>query len=158
MNEDEKWMKIAISEANLAINKGEIPVGAILIQDGKLIAKAHNQPILNHDPTAHAEVEVLRKAGKKLKNYRLSRSTLYVSLEPCAMCLGAIMHARVERVVFGASDPKSGVCGSCINLSKEKIFNHEILLLGGGLEDECRKILQKFFKERRNTPLLKLNK
>ena len=158
MNEDEKWMKIAISEANLAINKGEIPVGAVLIQDGKLIAKAHNQPILNHDPTAHAEVEVLRKAGKKLKNYRLSRSTLYVSLEPCAMCLGAIMHARVERVVFGASDPKSGVCGSCINLSKEKIFNHEILLLGGVLEDECRKILQKFFKERRNTPLLKLNK
>ena len=158
MNEDEKWMKIAISEANLAINEGEIPVGAVIVQNGKLIAKAHNQPILNHDPTAHAEVEVLRKAGKKLKNYRLSRSTLYVSLEPCAMCLGAIMHARVERVVFGASDPKSGVCGSCINLSKEKIFNHEISVLGGVLEDECRKILQKFFKERRNTPLLKLNK
>ena len=158
MNEDEKCMKIAISEANLAINEGEIPVGAVIVQNGKLIAKAHNQPILNHDPTAHAEVEVLRKAGKKLKNYRLSRSTLYVSLEPCAMCLGAIMHARVERVVFGASDPKSGVCGSCINLSKEKIFNHEISVLGGVLEDECRKILQKFFKERRNTPLLKLNK
>jgi len=149
MNEDEKWMKIAISEANLAINKGEIPVGAVLIQDGKLIAKAHNQPILNHDPTAHAEVEVLRKAGKKLKNYRLARSTLYVTLEPCAMCLGAIMHARIERIVFGASDPKTGVCGSKADLTSEAFFTHKVKVDGGVLEEENKEILQFFFKSKR---------
>ena len=149
MNNDEKWMKIAISEANLAINKGEIPVGAVLIQDGKLIAKAHNQPILNHDPTAHAEVEVLRKAGKKLKNYRLSKSTLYVTLEPCAMCLGAIMHARIERIVFGASDPKTGVCGSKADLTSETFFTHKLEVDGGVLEEENKEILQSFFQSRR---------
>jgi len=149
MNEDEKWMKIAISEANLAINKGEIPVGAVLIQDGNLIAKAHNQPILNHDPTAHAEVEVLRKAGKKLKNYRLARSTLYVTLEPCAMCLGAIMHARIERIVFGASDPKTGVCGSKADLTSEAFFTHKVKVDGGVLEEENKEILQFFFKSKR---------
>ena len=149
MNNDEKWMKIAISEANLAINKGEIPVGAVLIQDGKLIAKAHNQSILNHDPTAHAEVEVLRKAGKKLKNYRLARSTLYVTLEPCAMCLGAIMHARIERIVFGASDPKTGVCGSKADLTSEVFFTHKVKVDGGVLEEENKEILQFFFKSKR---------
>ena len=149
MNVDEKWMKIAISEAKLAINEGEIPVGAVLIQNGKLIAKAHNQPILNHDPTAHAEVEVLRKAGKKLKNYRLARSTLYVTLEPCAMCLGAIMHARIERIVFGASDPKTGVCGSKADLTSEAFFTHKVKVDGGVLEEENKKILQSFFKSRR---------
>jgi len=149
MNKDEKWMKIAISEANLAINDGEIPVGAVLIQNDKLIAKAHNQPILNHDPTAHAEVEVLRKAGKKLRNYRLSGSTLYVTLEPCAMCLGAIMHARIERIVFGASDPKTGVCGSKADLTSETFFNHKVQVVGGILEEENKEILQSFFKSRR---------
>jgi len=149
MSEDEKWMKIAISEANLAINQGEIPVGAILIQDGKLIAKAHNKPILNHDPTAHAEVEVLRKAGKKLKNYRLARSTLYVTLEPCIMCLGAIMHARIERIVFGASDPKTGVCGSNNDLTSEAFFTHKVKVDSGVLEEESKEILQSFFKSRR---------
>ena len=149
MNEDERWMKVAISEANLAINEGEIPVGAVLIQNGKLVAKAHNQPILNHDPTAHAEVEVLRKAGKKLKNYRLSKSTLYVTLEPCIMCLGAIMHARIERVVFGASDPKTGVCGSKADLTSEAFFTHKVKVDGGVLEEENKEILQSFFKSRR---------
>ena len=149
MNKDEKWMKIAISEANLAINDGEIPVGAVLIQNDKLIAKAHNQPILNHDPTAHAEVEVLRKAGKKLRNYRLSGSTLYVTLEPCSMCLGAIMHARIERIVFGASDPKTGVCGSKADLTSETFFNHKVQVVGGILEEENKEILQSFFKSRR---------
>ena len=149
MNEDEKWMKIAISEANLANNEGEIPVGAVIIQNNKLIVKAHNQPIINHDPTAHAEVEALRKAGRKLKNYRLSGSTLYVTLEPCAMCLGAMMHARIKRIVFGALDPKTGVCGSCANLTSEAFFNHKILVLGGILEKESKEILQSFFKLRR---------
>ena len=157
MNEDEKWMKIAISEAKLAINEGEIPVGAVLIQNGKLIAKAHNQPILNHDPTAHAEVGVLRKAGKKLKNYRLAKSTLYVTLEPCAMCLGAIMHARIERIVFGASDPKTGVCGSKADLTSEAFFTHKVKVDGGVLEEENKEILQSFFKSRRKEINLKTN-
>ena len=157
MNEDERWMKVAISEANLAINEGEIPVGAVLIRNGKLVAKAHNQPILNHDPTAHAEVEVLRKAGKKLKNYRLSKSTLYVTLEPCAMCLGAIMHARIERIVFGASDPKTGVCGSKTDLTSESFFTHKVKVNGGVLEEENKEILQSFFKSRRKENNLKTN-
>jgi len=157
MNEDKKWMKIAISEANLAISEGEIPVGAVIIQDGKLIAKAHNQSILNHDPTAHAEVEVLRKAGKKLKNYRLARSTLYVTLEPCAMCLGAIMHARIERIVFGASDPKTGVCGSKADLTSEVFFTHKVKVDGGVLEEENKEILQSFFKSRRKEINFKIN-
>ena len=149
MKEDEKWMQIAISEANLAKNLGEIPVGAVIIQNDKLIAKAHNQPILNHDPTAHAEVEALRKAGRKLKNYRLSGTTLYVTLEPCAMCLGAMMHARIERVIFGASDPKTGVCGSKVDLTSEAFFNHRIRVQGGVLEKETKNLLQSFFKSRR---------
>ena len=157
MNKDEEWMKIAISEANLAKNKGEIPVGAVLIQKDKLIAKAHNQPILNHDPTAHAEIEVLRKAGRKLKNYRLSGSTLYVTLEPCAMCLGAIMHARIERIVFGTSDPKTGVCGSKADLTSEAFFTHKVKVDGGVLEEESKVILQTFFKSRRKANNLRTN-
>ena len=149
MNKDEKWMKIAISEANLAKNEGEIPVGAVIIQNDKLIAKAHNQSILNHDPTAHAEIEVLRKAGRKLKNYRLPGSTLYVTLEPCIMCLGAIMHARIERIVFGASDPKTGVCESKADLTSEAFFSHKVKVDGGVFEEENKEILQSFFKSRR---------
>ena len=143
-------MKIAIDEAHLAIDENEIPVGAVLVKDNKLIARAHNRPIINSDPTAHAEIEALRKAGKKLLNYRLPKTTLYVTLEPCTMCLGAMIHARIERVVFGASDPKSGVCGSTIDLSSESIFNHQISISGGVLEHECKNILQSFFKLRRN--------
>jgi tRNA(adenine34) deaminase len=149
MNEDEKWMKIAISEANLAKNEGEIPVGAVIVQNNKLIVKAHNKPILNHDPTAHAEIEALRKAGRKLKNYRLPGFTLYVTLEPCAMCLGAMMHARIERIVFGTSDPKTGVCGSKTDLTSEAFFNHRIKVQGGVLEKETKNLLQSFFKSRR---------
>ena len=149
MNEDEKWMRIAINEANLAISKNEIPVGAIIIQHGEIISKAHNQPISNNDPTAHAEILALRIAGQKLKNYRLTGCTLYSTLEPCAMCFSAMIHARINRIVFGAPDSKSGVCGSGKSLNNQKKFNHEISLLGGILEDDCRKILQKFFKERR---------
>ena len=149
MTRDEKWMKVAISEALLAMDENEVPVGAILVQENNLIAQAHNQPIKKNDPTAHAEIEVLRKAGEKLQNYRLAKTTLYVTLEPCAMCLGAMIHARIERVVFGTSDPKSGVCGSTIDLSSESIFNHQISVSGGALEHECKDILQSFFKLRR---------
>jgi len=149
MNEDEKWMQIAISEANLAKSKDEIPVGAVLIQNNELIAQAHNQPISHNDPTAHAEIQVLRIAAKQQSNYRLVGSTIYVTLEPCAMCLGAMMHARIKRIVFGASDPKTGVCGSCANLTSEAFFNHRIAVLGGILENESKEILQSFFKLRR---------
>ena len=149
MNEDEKWMQIAISEANLAKSKDEIPVGAVLIQNNELIAQAHNQPISHNDPTAHAEIQVLRIAAKQQSNYRLVGSTIYVTLEPCAMCLGAMMHARIKRIVFGASDPKTGVCGSCANLTSEAFFNHRFEALGGILEKESKEILQSFFKLRR---------
>jgi len=149
MTRDEQWMKIAIDEAHLAIDKNEVPVGAVLIQNNKLIAQAHNRPIINNDPTAHAEIEVLREAGAKLHNYRLPKTTLYVTLEPCAMCIGAMVHARIERVVFGASDFKSGVCGSSANLLSESFFNHMIKVSGGVLERDCQKILKSFFKARR---------
>ena len=149
MNIDEKWMKIAIDEANLAKNEKEIPVGAVLIQNNKLIARSHNQPIKNNDPTAHAEIQLLRKAGEQQKNYRLIGSSLYVTLEPCAMCFGAMVHARIERIVFGASDFKTGVCGSCINLNKENFFNHKISITSGVLENESSELLKLFFKSRR---------
>jgi|TARA_B110000008_G_C16888240_1_gene531747 tRNA(adenine34) deaminase len=150
MDKDKHWMKLAIIEANKAMYKNEIPVGAILVHNNKLIAKSYNQPIAKNDPTAHAEIELLRKAGEKQKNYRLVGSTVYVTLEPCAMCFGAMIHARIERIVFGAPDPKTGVCGSCINLNKESFFNHKISITGGILEDESSKLLRLFFKSRRN--------
>lgn len=146
MNQDEKWMQFAIIEAKKAQNKNEIPVGSIVVLNNKIIAKAHNQPISKNNPTAHAEILVLQKAGKKLQNYRLNNTTLYVTLEPCAMCFGAISHARVKRIVFGAYDPKTGVCGSAINLSNEKIFNHRINIKGGILEKQCSQVLKSFFK------------
>lgn len=149
MTRDEQWMKIAIGEALLAMDENEVPVGAILVQNNKLIAQAHNRPIKNNDPTAHAEIEVLRKASATLHNYRLPKTTLYVTLEPCAMCIGAMVHARIERVVFGASDYKSGVCGSSANLLSESFFNHMIKADGGVLEKDCQKILKSFFQARR---------
>ena len=149
MNKDEKWMQIALNEANLAMNENEIPVGAVLVKNGKLIAQSHNQPIKKNDPTAHAEIQLLRKAGEQQKNYRLIGSTIYVTLEPCTMCFGAMVHARIERIVFGASDFKTGVCGSCINLNKENFFNHKISITGGVLENESIELLKLFFKSRR---------
>jgi len=149
MNKDEKWMKVAINEAKLAMKENEIPVGSVLIQNEKIIAKAHNQPIGSNDPTAHAEIQVLRKAGKQKENYRLVGSTLYVTLEPCAMCLGAMIHARIERLVFGAYDFKTGVCGSCDNLINSKTFHHKISVSGGILHDENSQLLKSFFKNLR---------
>ena len=149
MNEDEKWMQIAIQEAVKAEQMGEVPVGAILVKDGFLIAKAHNQPISNNDPTAHAEIQLLRTAGNTLKNYRLPGTSLYVTLEPCAMCLGAIMHARVDRLIFGAYDPKTGVCGSSENFMEASCFNHKITIASGVLENESKQLLKNFFNSRR---------
>jgi tRNA(adenine34) deaminase len=149
MIEDEKWMKIALNEASLALKENEVPVGSVLIQNNIIIAKSHNQQIIKNDPTAHAEIQLLRKAGNQQKNYRLVGCSLYVTLEPCAMCFGALIHARVDRVIFGASDPKTGVCGSCINLNEEKFFNHKISITGGILENDCSELLKKFFKSKR---------
>ena len=146
---DEAWMTLAIEQAKLAEKIEEVPVGAVLVQDNQLIASAHNQPISNNDPTAHAEIQLLRAAGKQLNNYRFPDTTLYVTLEPCTMCLGAMIHARVSRIVFGAYDQKTGVCGSCQDLSTSKCFNHSIETEGGILADECKQLLQKFFKKRR---------
>jgi len=154
MNNDEKWMVIAIKQAVKADTKGEVPVGAVIVKDGQLIAQAHNQPISTNDATAHAEIQLLRAAGKYQKNYRLIDTTIYVTLEPCAMCLGAMMHARIARMVFGASDPKTGVCGSCADLTTESFFNHEIEISGGVLEKECKELLQSFFKSRRKVNLI----
>ena len=149
MNTDEKWMNLALEEATKAQEANEIPVGAIIINNNKIIETSHNQSIMRNDPTAHAEILLLKKAGERQKNYRLIGTTLYVTLEPCAMCLGAMMHARIKRVVFGAYDKKTGVCGSCINLTNADCFNHTIRFTGGVLEKECKNILQIFFKDKR---------
>ena len=149
MNTDEKWMNLALEEATKAQEANEIPVGAIIINNNKLVESSHNQSIMRNDPTAHAEILLLKKAGEKQKNYRLIGTTLYVTLEPCAMCLGAMMHARIKRVVFGAYDKKTGVCGSCIDLTNADCFNHAIQFTGGVLEKECKNILQLFFKDKR---------
>ena len=149
MNEDEKWMNLALEQAVKAEKEGEVPVGAILVKDGLVVARAHNQPISTNDPTAHAEIQLLRAAGEELNNYRLNGTSLYVTLEPCAMCLGAMMHARVERIVYGAHDPKTGVCGSSENLMGANCFNHKIDLVSGVLENECRQLLKNFFNSRR---------
>ena len=149
MIEDEKWMSFALEQARKAEKEGEVPVGAILVKDNLAIARAHNKPISSNDPTAHAEIQLLRAAGEKLKNYRLPGTSLYVTLEPCAMCLGAIMHARIERVVFGAHDPKTGVCGSSENFMEASCFNHKIDLASGVLENESKLLLKNFFNSRR---------
>ena len=149
MNEDEKWMQIAIHEAIKAEKEDEVPVGAVLVKDGLVIAKAHNQPISTNDATAHAEIQLIRAAGKIQGNYRLTGTTLYVTLEPCAMCLGAMMHARIKRIVYGSHDPKTGVCGSSENLIDANCFNHKIDLVSGVLENECKQLLKKFFISRR---------
>ena len=149
MTEDEQWMSLAIKQAIKAEKEGEAPIGAVLVKDGFLIAEAHNQPITTNDATAHAEVQLLRIAGKNQQNYRLNGTTLYVTLEPCAMCFGAMMHARVKRIVFGAHDPKTGVCGSCEDISNANYFQHEINITGGISENKCSKLLKSFFKSRR---------
>ena len=153
MNNDEKWMALAIKQAVKADNEEEVPVGAVLIKDGQLIAQAHNQPISTNDATAHAEIQLLRTAGSYQKNYRLIDTTIYVTLEPCAMCLGAMMHARIARIVFGAFDSKTGVCGSRADLTTESFFNHEMEISGGVLEKECKELLQAFFQSRRKDNL-----
>jgi tRNA(adenine34) deaminase len=146
---DSIYMRQAISQAHNAWALGEVPVGALVVKDGVVIATGFNQPIGTHDPTAHAEIMALRAAASILGNYRLPGCELYVTLEPCAMCAGAMMHARLARVVFGASDPKTGTCGSIVNLFEQEKLNHHTELVGGVLADECGKLLKEFFADRR---------
>ena len=147
---DKKFMECAIFEAKKALKVDEVPVGAIVVMNNEIIAKSYNQTISQNNPTSHAEINALRLASKKVRNYRLTGATLYVTLEPCAMCYGAIVHARISRLVFGAYDPKTGVCGSSINLYEQGCFNHTPQITGGVLEKNCSKLLKDFFKERRN--------
>ncbi len=147
--QDELFMRHAIALAAKAEQEGEVPVGALLVKEGKIIAEGWNRSIGEHDATAHAEIQVLRKAGQILENYRLSDTTLYVTLEPCPMCAGALLHSRVKRVVFGASDLKAGAAGSVLNLFETQAAYHYAKIESGLLEEECRTQLQAFFKRRR---------
>lgn len=146
---DAVYMQQAISQAHNAWALGEVPVGALVVKDGEIIATGFNQPIGNHDPTAHAEIMALRAAATILGNYRLPGCEMYVTLEPCAMCAGAMMHARLARVVYGASDPKTGACGSVLNLFEQEKLNHHTELTAGVLAEECGTLLKEFFAERR---------
>tara|TARA_R110002049_G_scaffold157266_5_gene322305 strand:- start:463 stop:930 length:468 start_codon:yes stop_codon:yes gene_type:complete len=150
MIDDETFMRAALEQAKLAGECGEVPVGAVVVCNGEIVGRGFNQPIRGRDPSAHAEVMALREAGRALANYRMPGCTLYVTLEPCAMCSGAIMHARVSRVVFGARDPKTGVAGSVIDLFAETRLNHHAEITAGVLADECGRMLSDFFAARRN--------
>lgn len=143
------FMHQALDQAQNAWALGEVPVGAVVVKDGQVVATGFNQPIGTHDPTAHAEIMALRAAATILGNYRLPGCELYVTLEPCVMCAGAMMHARLARVVFGATDPKTGACGSIINLFEQERLNHHTEVTGGVLEQQCSHLLKDFFAERR---------
>jgi tRNA(adenine34) deaminase len=148
-NPDLKFMAEALKEAQKAFKKKEVPIGAVAVKDGKIIARAHNLRESQSDPTAHAEIICMQKAAKKLGEWRLLEVTIYSTLEPCTMCTGAMIHARVKDLVFGAHDLKAGACGSVINLTKGKILNHHIKVFSGIMADECKKILGSFFRSLR---------
>lgn len=147
---DEMFMREALLLARQAAALDEVPVGAVVVCDGKIVGRGYNQPIVRRDPTAHAEIMALRDAATQLGNYRLPGCTLYVTLEPCVMCAGAIMHARIAQVVFGAADPKTGAAGSVVNLFAENRLNHHAEITGGILTDECGALLSGFFAARRS--------
>ena len=146
---DEHFMREALALAAQARELGEVPVGAVVVKDGEIIGRGFNQPISSNDPTSHAEIVALRDAARHLKNYRLVDCELYVTLEPCMMCVGAMFHSRLKRVVFGAMEPKTGVAGSVLNLPAEARLNHHAMFSGGVLAEECSAMLKAFFAERR---------
>lgn len=143
-------MRQAFAEAEVAASVGEVPVGAVVVSNGEILGRGLNRPIQDSDPTAHAEIMALRAAATAVNNYRLPGTTVYVTLEPCAMCMGAMLHARVARVVFGAYDEKSGAAGSVLDLSNNRKLNHQLEVNGGLLADQCGALLQNFFKSRRS--------
>jgi len=148
---DETFMEVALAEAREAEAEGEVPVGAVVVREGEVIARAHNRPMASNDPTAHAEILALRAAAEKLGNYRLVGCALYVTLEPCAMCAGALVHARVERLVYAAADPKAGAVASCLRLLEASHLNHRVEVTAGVLAEEAAALLQRFFSLRRST-------
>lgn len=147
--EDEFWMRRALALARQAAESGEVPVGAVVVAAGRAVGEAYNQPIGLHDPSAHAEVLALRQAAKTLQNYRLPAATLYVTIEPCTMCFGALMHARIGRLVYGAKEPRAGVCESQLCLPEERFYNHRLTVQGGVLAGECAEQMKAFFAQRR---------
>ena len=149
LGEDARWMEQALGLAARAESAGEVPIGAVIVRDGAVLGQGWNRPIATHDPTAHAEIVALREAAHHVGNYRLSGATLYVTLEPCAMCAGAIVHARLARVVYGAADPKAGAAGSVLNLLQSDALNHRCVVTGGVLAQECGERLREFFRARR---------
>ena len=142
-------MRAALEEARRAWAEGEVPVGAVVVKDGEIIGRGYNQPIGRHDPTAHAEIVAMRAAAAALGNYRLPGCELYVTLEPCVMCSGAMMHARLSKIIYGARDPKTGACGSVVNVFLSEQLNHHAEVEGGLLADDCGQVLKDFFAERR---------
>ena len=147
----ENFMELALSEAKKARRIGEVPVGAILVsENGQFLSAAHNQTIKLVDPTAHAEILALRKAALEINNYRLLNTTLYVTVEPCIMCMGAIVHARISRIVFGAADPKWGAAGSLYNVAEDDRLNHHVEIIAGERAEECRRLMQDFFRAKRD--------
>ena len=154
---DHFFMRKALEQANRAFAMGEVPVGAVMVQHGEVVATGFNRREVGQDPTAHAEMIAVRDASSKLGSWRLNDTTLYVTLEPCAMCAGALIQARVSRLIFGAYDPKAGACGSICNLLAESRFNHQVLVQSGVLADECGAILQQFFQHLRQSPTVHSN-
>ena len=149
MDENIKFMKEALKEAKKSYKKDEIPVGAVIVKDGKIIARGHNIKETKTDPTKHAEIIAIQKASKKLQTWRLSGCTMYVTLEPCSMCAGSLIQARIDKVVIGTMDEKTGACGSVLNLLSDYKFNHTVQIETGIMQEECKTILQQFFKELR---------
>ena len=154
MLQDSDFMQAALGQARQAGSLGEVPVGAVVVLDGVVVGRGYNRPIGANDPTAHAEVQALRDAARALGNYRLPGCDLFVTLEPCAMCCGAIMHARIRRLVFGARDPKTGAAGSVIDLFSVSRLNHHTSVVGGVLAEDCGRLLSSFFSARRGGSLL----
>lgn len=149
LNSDEQWMKQAISMAKKAESIGEVPVGAIIVKDNKIIGSGYNQVITNNDASAHAEIQAIRDAGKRIENYRIIETTLYVTLEPCMMCVGAMVHSRIGKIVFGAYDPKTGMAGTKDNCFEKPYHNHSVEIVGGVFELDCARQLKTFFRRKR---------
>ncbi|MGH7206019.1 MAG: tRNA adenosine(34) deaminase TadA [Nitrospiraceae bacterium] len=149
-DKDLEYMQLALEQARLAPARGEVPIGAVLVLDGQVLAQVHNFREVWQDPTAHAEVVAIREAATRLGTWRLTGTTLYVTIEPCSMCAGAIIQSRVSRLVFGARDPKAGACGSVFNLPDERRLNHKVQVIGGVMERESQELMQAFFKRLRD--------
>jgi len=150
--DDAAWMELALEQAALAAAAGEVPVGALVIKDGEIIGRGHNRNLLDDDPTAHAEIVALRQAAARLRNHRLTGCTLVATIEPCAMCAGALIHARIARLVYGASDPKAGAAGSVLQVINHPGLNHRMEVTAGVLAEKCSAVLQDFFRQKRQQP------